>query len=315
MVEKFAFLFPGQGSQFIGMGKWASDHSSEAQNLLQDADRILGYSLSKIMLEGPDEELKDTANTQPALYVASALAFEILKSKGIQPSFAAGHSLGEYSALYAAGAFSFETGLKLVQERGRAMKNAGLAQPGAMAAIIGLNETTLVALCQESSTPTDLCVPANFNTETQIVISGHKAAVERTCEKAKTAGALKVVMLNVSGAFHSPLMAEAVHLMSNKLTAAAFENTSIPVLTNVDAQPTHDGLSFKTKLAQQIVQPVRWHDTLLKLNELGTTTYIEVGSGKVLGTMAKKLDRKKTVLFTDEFDAIEAFASVAKPTI
>lgn len=315
MVDKISFLFPGQGSQVIGMGKWAADHSADAQKLLHEADRILGYSLSKIMLEGPDDVLKDTANTQPALYVASALSLEILKSKGIHPSYTAGHSLGEYSALYAAGAFSFETGLKLVQERGRAMKNAGISQPGAMAAVIGLNESTLVALCKESSTSSDLCVPANFNTETQIVISGHKGAVERTCEKAKAAGALKVVMLNVSGAFHSPLMTEAVSIMTGQLNSASIQNTTIPVLTNVDAVPTQDAALFKSKLIQQIDHPVRWHDTLLKLNELGTTLYIEVGSGKVLGTMAKKLDRKKTVLFTDEFEAIESHFSTVKTTI
>ncbi len=291
------------------MGKSAIGKSSEARQRIEDADRILGFALSKLMLEGPEDTLRQTSNTQPALFVASALALELLKEKGFSPSCTSGHSLGEYSALYAAGVLSFETALKLVRERGIAMQAAAEVSLGAMAAIIGLDEAKVVTICQEASSSTEACVPANFNTESQIVISGHRPAVERASEKAKAAGAMKVVMLNVSGAFHSPLMSEAVKKMTSSINQAQFSNATVPVYTNVDAAPTTNAQEFKTKLIQQIDHPVRWHDSLLKISQTSPDVYIEVGSGKVLGTMAKKIDRKKTVLFTDEWDAVEAFAA------
>jgi [acyl-carrier-protein] S-malonyltransferase len=309
VTHKLAFLFPGQGSQFVGMARQAAERSSSAQTLLAKADDLLGFNLSELMFNGPEETLKQTSNTQPALFVASAASLELMRAKSLHPSFTAGHSLGEYSALYAAGVLSFETALMLVRERGLAMQAAGESNPGTMAAVIGLNESAVVQLCRDSSTENEVCVPANFNTETQIVISGHKPAVERACDKAKAAGAMKVVMLNVSGAFHSPLMSEAVKRMESKIRDAEFRDAEVPVFTNVDAEPTTKGDDFRRKLIEQIDHPVRWHDTLVKMGVSDPSAFVEVGSGKVLGTMAKKLHRKKVVLFTDEWDAVETFSA------
>jgi len=303
-MVKIAFLFPGQGSQAIGMGKAAASASPEARQIAERADAVLGFDLSKIMFEGPDDRLKDTAITQPALYVASAMALEQLRERGLKADWTAGHSLGEYSALYAAGAIDFETGLKLVKERGRIMSEAGKARPGAMAAIIGLDAEKLEAVCREASA-SGVCAPANYNSESQIVISGEAAAVAKAMELATAAGAAKVVQLNVSGAFHSPLMSDAAAQMNVCLDAASFRDASVPVLTNVDAAPTTAAGDFKKKLFQQIDHPVRWHESMKGLNELGAEAFIEVGSGRVLSTMAKKLDRKKTVAATDDAEGIE----------
>lgn len=303
-MVKIAFLFPGQGSQAIGMGKAAADSSAQARQLAQRADGVLGFELSKTMFEGPEDRLKDTAVTQPALYVASAMALEQLKTRGLKATWTAGHSLGEYSALYAAGALDFETGLNLVKERGRIMSEAGKEKPGAMAAVIGLDAEKLEAVCREAAS-LGVCAPANYNSESQIVISGEAAAVAKAMELATAAGAAKVVPLNVSGAFHSPLMSEAAARMKVFLDAATFRDASIPVLTNVDAAPTTASADFKKKLFQQIDHPVRWHESMKRLNELGADAFIEVGSGRVLSTMAKKLDRKKSVAATDDMEGVD----------
>ena len=301
---KIAYLFPGQGSQAVGMGKLSAEASPEARRLAERADQILGFGLSKVMFDGPEDQLKETSVTQPALFVASAMALETLKKRGLAPSWTAGHSLGEYSALYAAGAIDFETGLRLVKERGRLMSEAGKEKPGAMAAVIGLDVAKLEAACREAST-VGVCAPANYNSESQIVISGESAAVAKAMELATAAGASKVVPLNVSGAFHSPLMSAAAGRMNVFIEAAPFHNAAIPVITNVDATPTTAAPEFKKKLFQQIDHPVRWHESMKKLIELGAEAFIEVGSGRVLSTMAKKLDRKKIAAATDDAESID----------
>lgn len=310
VVSKIAFLFPGQGSQAIGMGKLAATASAKAAEIVRRADGILGFSLSQIMFEGPEDRLRDTAVTQPALFVASAAALELLKERGVSASWAAGHSLGEYSALYAAGVLTFENALKLVQERGRAMNDAAAAHPGAMAAVIGLDASKLETVCAEASSNGRTCVPANINSESQIVISGHAEAVKKAMELATAAGAAKVIPLNVSGAFHSSLMSSAASRMKTVIDAVPFSNAAFPIFTNVDAQPTTLAADFKRKLVEQIDHPVRWHDSMTRLIETGVEIYVEVGSGRVLSTMAKKLDRKKTVLATDDLETLDkTFAS------
>jgi [acyl-carrier-protein] S-malonyltransferase len=304
-MVKTAFLFPGQGSQSIGMGKLAHARSSAAKALFEKADEILGFGLSQIMFEGPEDKLRDTAVTQPALFLASAAALELLKEKSLQPSVVAGHSLGEYSALYAAGALNFEDALKLVQERGRAMNVAAAAHPGSMAAIIGLTAPQVEEICKNSSDTNAVCAPANFNTESQIVISGAAAAVTKAMAFATAQGAPKVVALNVSGAFHSPLMSSAALSMAPKIESTEFKDVSVPVVTNVDAHKTTQATEFKKKLVAQIDHAVRWHESMLLILQENVDMYVEVGSGRVLSTMAKKLDRKKTVLATDDMDSID----------
>lgn len=287
------------------MGKYAQEKSQTARTLFEKADRTLGFSISSLMFGGPEEKLRDTSITQPALFLASAAALELLKEKGVKASFAAGHSLGEYSALYAAGVLSFEETLHLVRERGLAMNEAGKANPGAMAAIIGLDAAKIEDACRSATSGDWVCVPANYNSDSQIVISGSAQAVSKAMELCQAAGAAKVVQLNVSGAFHSPLMTQAAVKMKGFFDKTNFKTAAFPVIANVDAAPTSDASAFKEKLFKQIDHPVRWHQSLQKLLELGVDSFIEVGSGRVLGTMAKKLDRKKTVLFTDEFETIE----------
>lgn len=311
MVAKIAFLFPGQGSQVIGMGKLAYESSSSAKQLFEQADQILGFSLSKIMFEGPEEKLRETNITQPALFVASAAALELLKERKIQASWAAGHSLGEYSALYAAGVINFENALKLVQARGAAMAEAGQKNPGTMAAVIGLDYEKLNDICKAVTETGSLCVTANFNSESQIVISGSKDGVSKAMEMATAAGAAKVVQLNVSGAFHSPLMITAVEKMKPLIESIQFSNARYPVITNVDAQLTTDGFQFQEKLIQQIDHSVLWNDTLKILISQGAELFVEVGSGKVLSMMVKKIDRKKPVFCTDEIDQLDKHLAVA----
>jgi [acyl-carrier-protein] S-malonyltransferase len=306
MVNKIAFLFPGQGSQSIGMGKVYFEKSAKAKQLIEQADSQLGFSLSKIMFEGPEEKLKETIVTQPALFVTSAAALEILKEKGITSQWAAGHSLGEYSALYASGVLSFPDALYLVQERGRAMNEAAQKSQGSMAAVLGLGIESVQKICQDASNQTgEPCVAANYNMESQIVISGTRAGVKKGMELAQTAGAAKVIELNVSGAFHSPLMSPAVQAMSEIIQKTNFQDSSFPVITNVDALPTTRAEDFKTKLVHQIDHGVLWHPTLKKLIEMGAETFIEVGSGRVLSGMIKKLDRKKIVLSSEDFEGID----------
>lgn len=296
---KIAFLFPGQGSQYVGMGK------STASPLFQEADAIVGFPLSQYMFEGPEEKLRDTAVTQPALFVASAAACAKLQEKGIQASFAAGHSLGEYSALYAAGVLNFQDALKLVVARGKAMQEAAAAKPGAMAAIIGLGADVVKKICLDVSVESEVCTPANFNSDMQIVVAGTANGVAAAMQAAKNSGAAKVVQLNVSGAFHSPLMKPAADKLKAVIDQIPFSDAKIPVFTNVDAQATTKANDFKRKLVEQIDHGVLWDDSMRALLAAGAEAFIEVGAGKVLSSMAKRLDRTKTVVCTDDFETLE----------
>ena len=282
---KTAFLFPGQGSQAVGMGK---DLNSP---LFDKANEVLGRDLKKIIFEGPEEALKDTANTQPALYVANLAALERAKAWGADVAFYAGHSLGEYCALQAAGVFSFEDGLKLVQARANAMKEAGAASPGAMAAVLGLDDALVVQACQEASQAGEIAQPANFNSPGQVVISGHQSAVERAMAKAKELGALKCVPLAVSGAFHSELMRPAGERLRSAFGNAAWREPSIAVVSNVDAKVHSSIDAIQQSLVDQVSGSVQWTNSMRHILAQGVTHFAELGPGKVLQGLMKKIER------------------------
>ncbi|MCL2260596.1 MAG: ACP S-malonyltransferase [Fibromonadales bacterium] len=278
---KTILLFPGQGAQYVGMGKVLSETYEPAKQILKKADEVLGFELSKIMQEGPEETLKSTDNTQPALYVCSCMAMELFKSKGISFDYVAGHSLGEYSAIYAAGGFSFEDGLRLVRVRGELMAQAGVLKPGAMAAVLKLSEEDLNAVLAESQ-DAGVVVAANFNSPGQIVISGSKEGVAKASELAKAKGAKRVVPLPVSGAFHSPLMEYALPGLKAAIEKTTFNDLKVPVIANVTAQPVSAGSELKDLLAKQLVSPVRWQYGMETAVSLGVERGIELGAGKVL---------------------------------
>lgn len=282
-----SYIFPGQGAQFIGMGKDLYDHSSSAKDLFERANEILGFRITDIMFSGTDEDLKQTNVTQPAIFLHSVILAKELKNN-FQPDMVAGHSLGEFSALVAAEALSFEDGLRLVSARANAMQKACEIQPSTMAAILGLDDFTVEDICQRVS---DVVVPANYNCPGQLVISGSIAGVDRACELLLAAGAKRALKLNVGGAFHSPLMELArVELQ------AAIENTEIkepicPIYQNIDAKPYKDVPSIKHNLISQLTGAVRWTQTIEKMLHDGATSFIEVGPGTVLQGLVKKLDR------------------------
>jgi [acyl-carrier-protein] S-malonyltransferase len=300
---KTIFLFPGQGSQYVGMGKQLAESHAGCRALVQEADDVLGFSLSRILFEGPEDELKATQNTQPALYVTSQLAALVLAEAGVKADLAAGHSLGEYSALAAMGALSFADGLRLVRLRGELMAEAGVRRPGAMAAVLGMEPEPLAAAIKDVP---GCVVPANFNSPGQIVISGEVASVEKAMEACTAAGAKKVVRLPVSGAFHSPLMEYALEGLREGLAKAVFKAPSAPVIANVDAMPHNQPTDFADLLAKQLVSPVRWTDSMRKAIELGVVRGIEVGSGKVLMGLMRGIDRNITVTPVETVEAAQA---------
>lgn len=297
---KTLFLFPGQGSQYVGMGKSLADSHPGAAKLLQEADDILGFAFSKILFEGPEEDLKATQNTQPALYVVSQMAALVLAEQGIKPDLAAGHSLGEYSALAACGALSFADGLRLVRLRGNLMAEAGVRRPGAMAAVLGMDAAPLDAVLAGIA---GCVVSANYNSPGQIVISGEVASVESAMEACTTAGAKKVVRLPVSGAFHSPLMEYALDGLREGLAKATFQKPVCPVIANVDAAAHDNPSEFAELLVKQLVSPVRWEDSMKFAAAQGPIRAVEVGAGKVLMGLMRQIDRGVSVTPVESVDA------------
>lgn len=287
----------------MGMGKQLADSHEGCRKLLQEADDVLGVALSKILFEGPEDDLKATQNTQPALYVVSQMVALVLAENGIKADYAAGHSLGEYSALAALGALSFADGLRLVRLRGNLMAEAGVRRPGAMAAILGMDPEPLEAALKNV---VGCVVPANFNSPGQIVISGEVASVEAAMEACTAAGAKKVVRLPVSGAFHSPLMEYALEGLREGLSKAVFTKPSAPVIANVDAAPNDNPTEFAGLLERQLVSPVRWIDSMKKAIELGVVRGIEVGSGKVLMGLMRAIDRGVAVAPIESLEAVSA---------
>ncbi len=313
--QKTAFLFPGQGSQFVGMAQDLYDAFPAVTSLIDRADEILGYSLSSIMFgnpENPDQSLADltsTDNTQPALYLHSMAAFEVMKSKGLLPDVTAGHSLGEYSALAAAGYLSFEDGLRLVRLRGQAMADAGQERGGTMAAILGLENSVVDEICMAVSEPDDVVCPANYNSPGQIVVSGDIDAVARCMNVASENGARKVIQLNVSGAFHSPLMKPARARLNEALQDVEISDVEVPVYLNVTGRAETDTEAIRTALSEQMVSPVKWAQSLEAMKEDGVEQYYEVGAGRILaGLLKRTLGREITCISagtTEQIQGIE----------
>lgn len=288
-----AYVFPGQGAQFVGMGKDLYESNKRAQSLFDKANEVLGYSITDIMFDGTDEELKQTKVTQPAVFLHSVIT--ALCKEDFQPDMVAGHSLGEFSALVAAGALTFEDGLKLVYARAMAMQKACEAAPSTMAAIIALPDETIEQVCAEINKEGNVVVPANYNSPGQVVISGNVEAIKEACAKLKEAGAKRALPLAVGGAFHSPLMEMARIELAKAIEAAPVTKPICPVYQNVDAKPHTDPLEIKENLLKQLTSPVRWTQSVKNMISDGMTEFVECGPGQVLtgliGRIQKSLEQ------------------------
>jgi [acyl-carrier-protein] S-malonyltransferase len=295
-MGKVAFIFPGQASQYPGMGKELAEKYPSARAVFEEADKALGFSMSKLCFEGTEDELKLTANTQPAILTASVAAFRVLAEKGITADYVAGHSLGEYSALVAAGSLSFADAVKLVRKRGSYMQEAVPAGQGSMAAIMGLSPTVVL----------EVCSPANLNSPEQTVISGSAAAVKRAVEIASQSGAKRAVVLAVSAPFHCALMQPAQEKLEKDLTATKFAELQMPLVTNVDADDITKGEEARSALVRQVTMPVRWEESMRTLFDDGVNTFVEVGPGKVLTGLMRQIERSVTTLNVEDEKSLAA---------
>jgi [acyl-carrier-protein] S-malonyltransferase len=301
-MMKKAFLFPGQGSQFAGMGKSLAESYPSAKAVFEQADDTLGFSISKLCFEGPEEDLRKTENTQPALVTVSIAAYAVLKENGLAPDYVAGHSLGEYSALVAAGSLDFADALRIVRKRGQYMQAAVPQGVGAMAALLKLPDGKLESLLAEAAQG-EIVTAANLNSPDQIVIAGHTAAVLRAMELAKAAGAKRAIQLPVSAPFHCPLMLPAQQQLAVDLDAATFKDLSVPLVNNWQARLIHSGMDARQGLFQQVPNPVRWVESMRLLISEGVECWIEVGAGAVLCGLLKNIDaNQKSVRFGEASD-------------
>jgi len=303
-VSKKAFIFPGQGSQYVGMAKDLFENSVEAKEMILTAEEATGVTLSQIMFTGPEHTLKQTDITQPAIFLHSVVLSSIIRT--IEPEIVAGHSLGEYSALVAANAIQFYDAVKLVRLRGQAMLQAGKEKPGTMAAIVGLSPESLNDICKEASAK-GIVQCANFNSPGQIVISGSVGGVHAAMEIAKQKGAKLVKELVVSGAFHSPLMESAKESLKAKLDYTSFYDARIPVYANVTAKPVQAKGSIKKLLYEQLSNPVRWEETIINMINDGADEFYEIGPGKVLQGLVKRINPDMKVFGIDKYSDVERY--------
>jgi len=292
-MNPIAFLFPGQGAQAVGMGKDLAEHHAVARQTFEEADDALGYQLSELCFEGPEEKLRLTEITQPAILTTSVAAWRVLNEQGMKPAFVAGHSLGEYSAHVAVGTLDFTDAVCTVRNRGKYMQEAVPVGVGAMAAILGMEPEKVSAICAEASNG-EICEPANINSSEQIVISGNTGAVERAAKLATERGAKRAVMLPVSAPFHCSLMKPAQDLLAKDLQSLTFQKAAVPVACNVDAALLRDGEPSRDALIRQVTGSVKWSQSIHLLIAQGVERFIEVGPGKVLSSLMRQIDRSKS---------------------
>lgn len=288
-MSRTACVFPGQGSQYVGMGRDLCDAYPVAREAFDVANETLGFDLARICFNGPEEKLRETRYTQPAILAHSVAAWRIIGGKNLRPDFVAGHSVGEYSALVANGALAYTDALSLVRDRAEAMYSAGVEAPGAMAAVIGLPESNLDGLLEEAGR-SGIIAAANFNSPLQIVVSGEVAAVEKAIEIARSHGAKRAIRLNVSGAFHSPLMKIAEEKLASSLSVTTFSDATIPLVSNVAAESVVDAKTIVSLLERQLTSPVLWYQSMRYLAENGVTSVVEIGPGSVLCGLQKRID-------------------------
>ena len=307
-MAKVAFVFPGQGSQYVGMGKDLYDLFPEARRVYDTADSLLGMPISKLCFEGPEEELRLTVNTQPALFTTSIACLRVLEKQGIRPDVTAGHSIGEYAALVAARSMSFEQGIRLVRRRAELMQEAEKRRPGTMAAVIGLEADDVLAACMRAD-DVGIVDVANYNSPGQVVISGEVKAVEAASEYAKEAGARKIIPLAVSGAFHSRLMSYAIEKLAVELNHAHFDDAAIPVVANVTADYVRDADDIRDRLERQIAGSVRWEASVRRMVDDGVSLFVEVGPGKVLAGLIKRIAESVEVRGVGDAASLEEFVA------
>ena len=297
-----AFLFPGQGSQYVGMGEDFYNNSNYAQDIYKTASDMLGFNLQEFSFNGPEETLKETQYTQPAIFVHSIIVDKFLKEKDIRANAVAGHSLGEFSALVSADVLSFESALEIVKVRSSEMAQAGKNVPGTMAAILGADDDQLKIICNQNG----VVVPANINAPGQVVISGEIKAIENAIITAKEIGIRRALSLNVSGAFHSPLMTPARQPLLDVIDSIEFNNAKIPVYQNVSASPVTNAAAIRDNILNQLENPVLWCDTILNLKQMGITDFYEVGPGKVLKGLNRQIFPESTTITCDKLEHLDA---------